>query len=234
MPPQRPMEKWERIRTVYMETKSIRKTAQCVSLSKTGVEYALRAMKVSLFPRNRSGDENSSRKAIRDGSPSALVRNESLMFGLYHVEGLSIPEIARATGASRTTVITGLVQCHIETRSISMALRGKPRPSMCGARNPAWKGGSTHWRRLARHQLNTVWVYPVMKRDGFKCQTCGSRKDIEAHHVRRFHQIVAIVKARVGDADQQTLVNAIIAEHSLDDGLTLCMKCHDELHEREP
>ena len=234
MAPPRPHVKWAEIKRVYLQTQSIRETARVMGVGKTGVEYALRQLGVARFPRNRSGDENSSRKAITEDSPSALVRDTSLMYGLYEVEGMSIPEIARAIGTSRTTVITGLTQCGIVTRTASQALRGKARPNARGALNHAWRGGATHWRRLARHLLNTVWVYPVMRRDGFKCQECDDTRDIEAHHVRRFHVIVALVKERVSIVDQQMFVDAVVAEHRLEDGLTLCAACHDRYHQENP
>lgn len=217
---------------MYLDTRSIRETARRIGLSKTGVEYALKQLNVPRFPRNRSGQENSSRKSIKDGSPSAMVRDPSLMFGLYHVEGLSIPEIARVIGSSRTAVITGLGQCGIETRSISEGLKGKPRPNSCGPLNHAWRGGSTPWRHLARTRLNTVFVRPVMERDHFRCQKCGDKRKIEVHHSRRtFAAIVAEVRSSVSSENKDVFVNAIVAAHSLDDGLTLCTFCHDQVHQ---
>lgn len=230
----RPVEHWARIKETYLRLKSVRKTAAALRIGKTGVEYALHQMDVPMFPRNRTGDENSQRQNIDPDSPSGLVRNPSLMIGLYEVEHMSIPDIARAIGASRTAVITGLAQCGIVLRSKSDALRGKPRPSIRGARHYAWRGGSTSWRRCARHLLNSAWVFPVMKRDGFKCQFCGDTRNIEAHHVRRFSDIVRVVKQTHDETHVEVFVDAIVAEHCLEDGLTLCAKCHDKYHKDNP
>lgn len=121
---------WANVRSTYRRTKSIRATATETGISKRGVEYVLRKLNISRYPQNRCGVESSSQKAIRPHSPSDLVRNESLMYALYVEERRSIPEIAEIVGVSRTTVITGLRQCKISTRSKSEALLCKFRKAV--------------------------------------------------------------------------------------------------------
>ncbi len=51
----------------------------------------------------------------------------------------------------------------------------------------------------------------VLERDGWRCQSCGSLSAVEVHHQRfRSHQ---------GADDKSNLI-------------TLCCKCHREIHER--
>ena len=56
------------IARIYLETKSIRKTAQLTGYSKSGIEYLLKKNNIKLFSNSRSGKENSQFKMI-DNSP---------------------------------------------------------------------------------------------------------------------------------------------------------------------
>lgn len=218
----------------YKEFKSIRKVAELTGYSKSGVEFILKIENVELFPRSRNGAENSASKSIQNldpFDPRRLVRNPNVMRVLYVMERLSIPEIAKQLGVSKSTVITGLKQCHIKRRSKSAALKGKARPSVQGSKNTNWKGGITGWRKLSRGRLNEHFVSPVMKRDGFTCQKCGSKKKLVVHHHKRtFMQIVNLVKQTTDQNDLETFVAAIVNEHKLDDGITWCKVCHDNYH----
>lgn len=134
-------------------------------------------------------------------------------------------------GCSSTAVFTGLTQCQILIRSKSESLRGKPRPGACGANHRDWKGGISGWRKLARKRLNAVFVRPVMERDKFVCQWCGDKKKLVVHHhLRSFMEIVQIVKLTVCEHDLENFVSAIVSEHRLADGITICKKCHDSHH----
>lgn len=42
--------------------------------------------------------------------------------------------------------------------------------------------------------------------------------------------IVNIVEYKVDKSDVEAFVNAIVEEHNLSDGTTLCKKCHDNYH----
>lgn len=224
----------EEVIKTYHKVKSIRKTAELTGYSKSGIEYLLKSNNISLFPRNRVGDENSASKAILQLDPTdprRLVRDKVYMENLYLVKKMSIPEIAKHLSISRTTVITGLTQCKIETRTKSQALIGKPHPSAQGSKNHNWKGGLSGWRKLARGRLNEHFVRPIMQRDNFCCQWCDSKNNIVVHHhVRSFMQIVNLVKQKHDENDLDAFVNAIIEEHSLNDGITLCKVCHDKFH----
>lgn len=55
------------------------------------------------------------------------------------------------------------------------------------------------------------WRTEVFKRDGFQCQKCGSKKDIQAHHVKAWKS-------------NQNL------RYVVSNGITLCRKCHLVAH----
>lgn len=224
----------EEVIKTYLEVKSIRKTAELTGYSKSGVEYLLKTNNVVLFSRSRSGAENSSRKAILDldaNNPRRLVRDPIYMREMYLDKKMSVPEIAKQLDISRTTVITGLQQCNIKLRTKKESISGKARPNAQGSKNRNWKGGITGWRKLARGRLNEHFVRPIMQRDNFICQWCGSKKNIVVHHHKRsFMEIVNLVKQICDENNIDRFVDMIVKEHSLNDGITICKVCHDTYH----
>jgi len=59
--------------------------------------------------------------------------------------------------------------------------------------------------------LVSRWKKKVFKRDNYKCQMCGSDKDIQAHHISHW---------------SDDPVNRI----NINNGITLCHVCHSEQH----
>jgi hypothetical protein len=231
-----PVEKWNEVERVYLLVKSIRKTADIVGISKTGVGYILGQRKTKMYSASRSGQENSSHNVINQldpMNPRKQVRNPILMHQLYTIEGKSTTEIASYLGLSVRTVLTGLVQCKITVRTPSEGLLGRPHPWAQGSKHRSWKGGITGWRKLSRERINHYFVYPIMKRDNFKCQECGSVVKLVVHHLRRFASIVGLVRTKIPETDIENFINAIVQEHKLEDGVTWCKKCHDNYHKEQ-
>ena len=68
--------------------------------------------------------------------------------------------------------------------------------------------------RTSRDRSNPkykVWRLAVFKRDGFKCQSCGNANDLQAHHIRHWK-------------------DDIPNRYNIDNGITLCRKCHLKAH----
>jgi hypothetical protein len=53
-----------------------------------------------------------------------------------------------------------------------------------------------------------------LKRDGYMCRICGSNKDLQVHHIEPFATFPAL-------------------RYEPSNGITLCSKCHKELHRKE-
>lgn len=51
------------------------------------------------------------------------------------------------------------------------------------------------------------WRYSVFARDGFTCQMCGEKKELEGHHIKRWADFPAL-------------------RYSQSNGITLCKSCH--------
>ena len=67
-------------------------------------------------------------------------------------------------------------------------------------KRPRLKLSATEYN-LLRHR--------VLKRDGWRCQNCGSSKDLHVHHLTK--------RSRLGD-------------DALDNLITLCAVCHQDQH----
>ncbi len=224
----------EELIRIYQQVKSIRKTAELTGYSKSGVQFLLHQNDIKTFPRSRKGCENSIRKSFEKldiSDPKRLIRNINYMSNLYIDKKMSIPEISKLLNVSNGTVLTGLKQCGIKRRSKNEALMGKSRPNSQGSKNINWKGGLSGWRKLARGRLNEHFVRPIMQRDNFICQWCSSKTNIVVHHCNRsFMEIVNVVRQKINESNVEEFVNAIISEHKLEDGITLCKLCHDKYH----
>lgn len=63
------------------------------------------------------------------------------------------------------------------------------------------------------------WRKKVFDRDNFTCQTCGTKKNLQAHH--KIHVSECVKKNKI----------ALIYEVS--NGVTLCTRCHSKIHGRK-
>ena len=81
-------------------------------------------------------------------------------------------------------------------------------------KTPGWKGGITSENLKARKLLEVrLWREAVYKRDKYTCQKCGDNRggNLIAHHIRNFSEILEL-------------------RTSIENGITLCEKCHILFH----
>ena len=93
----------------------------------------------------------------------------------------------------------------------SKECRNKAYKQRKGELSPAWQGGKTEKSKLLRTSADyKAWRLAVFKRDNFTCQKCGKQSnDLEAHHIKEVCNNPELV-------------------FDVDNGLTLCHKCHKE------
>ena len=116
---------------------------------------------------------------------------------------------------------------------LSKARAGKKpwNKGVIGAESHMWQGGKVKlgWRIRASWQ-NKKWRADVFRRDGWTCQTCGLRghgKDIAAHHIIPFKEILNCVKIDGLNDEEKYLIamqNPLFFDVS--NGVTLCRDCH--------
>jgi len=110
-----------------------------------------------------------------------------------------------------------------------------------GAEHWLWKG-NRGFNLDCRNRLYKPWILEVLKRDKFICTMCGSKKNLHVHHIRTLRKIINIVLQKNGicaikDVDTKSelyerLMQEVVNEHKISDGITVCVICHDEIDER--
>ena len=79
-------------------------------------------------------------------------------------------------------------------------------------KHPNWKGGITQTNSRTQYKREIyAWRLSVFKRDFYKCKHCGSKKQLEAHHIIEWSKSVEL-------------------RFDIDNGLTLCINCHGKVH----
>lgn len=102
----------------------------------------------------------------------------------------------------------------ITKEKLSLYWSGRERPNRQGEKSQLWKGGITRPDLLFKHGIEfRVWRMAVFTRDNFTCQKCGGSNGfkLNAHHIQNYAQY-----------PEQRIV--------LENGITLCLKCHRLFH----
>ena len=109
----------------------------------------------------------------------------------------------------------------------------------CAAKDRGVKNrGINHWnykgcngrttlpiRRMGRYEK---WRQQILIRDNYKCTECGTTKDLEVHHIKELYLIIQEYK------DKHTKLNVDDdIFYNIKNGVTLCRKCHKQLHKQQ-
>lgn len=81
-----------------------------------------------------------------------------------------------------------------------------------GSAHPKYKGNDR--KRKERYDVK-IWRQSVFQRDGFKCQQCGAKRDLNAHHIKPWSEYPDL-------------------RLELSNGISLCETCHAKVHGLEP
>jgi hypothetical protein len=99
-----------------------------------------------------------------------------------------------------------------------------------GDKSSNWKGGITPLVRIIRGCFQyRQWISDVFTKDNFICQECGIRGGrLNAHHIKHFSIIFE-------DNNIKSFDDALNCSElwNINNGMTLCKKCHDNIHKGE-
>lgn len=101
-----------------------------------------------------------------------------------------------------------------------------------GKNAPGWKGGRVPQQSLVRNsERYGVWRRMVFTRDNFTCRHCGKSVSghMEAHHIKRFSVLVKEAAAVFPELSIYDACLSYAPLWSIDNGLTLCDKCHEKI-----
>jgi len=119
-------------------------------------------------------------------------------------------------------------------RKASLATRMK----RIGINHPLWKGGTDKLSNYIRYiSEGKMWIKEVFKRDGFKCQICGSNKYLKVHHKKSFSSLVKEFLKQYNQfslfEDRETFIRLSISYApfwDISNGVTMCEKCRHKFH----
>ncbi|MGN0966184.1 MAG: HNH endonuclease [Candidatus Coprovivens sp.] len=104
---------------------------------------------------------------------------------------------------------------------------------LVGEKHWNWKGGITPLARRLREFFGVNQVIKILERDHYKCQMCGSKKNLQVHHIKHFKDILKRILDEHPDLDPITNINELynIAVKdkeflNLDNLITYCKDCH--------
>lgn len=107
---------------------------------------------------------------------------------------------------------------------MSLARRGRFR----GKDSPSWKGGTSYFQFLIRGTWKyREWRDFVYQRDEYKCRFCLETQNLNAHHFKSFAVLLK-------ENNIKTVEAAFNCDQlwDLNNGITLCKKCHYKLHSK--
>jgi len=116
-----------------------------------------------------------------------------------------------------------------EEVKLKISKKNKGRICPRGVNSHTWRGGiSPLYERIRKHPLYKEWRLMIFGRDNFTCQYCGKRGTyLHCHHKKSFSSILQYYEII-------TLEEVLECEElwNINNGVTLCKKCHKELHKK--
>lgn len=108
-----------------------------------------------------------------------------------------------------------------------------------GSEHHLWKG-NRDFNNSCRSVLYNSWTKKVLHRDGYSCQRCGERKDLQVHHLSPLREMIGFVKDKynietfldIPSEEWQSYIDEVVSLHNLKDGITVCKECHRLIDEQ--
>jgi len=120
---------------------------------------------------------------------------------------------------------------------ISKALKGRLN-TWCksGKDSPNWRGGISPLAMRIRG-LEGIWRKNILEKNNYICQNCGSKENLEVHHIKEFSKIFQEFLQQYPQFspidDKETLVRLAMTYEpfwNINNGETRCLNCHNLTH----
>ena len=157
------------------------------------------------------------------------LKNKDLVYDLYINQRLSKKDLGEKYNCDPGVIDRILKEFNIPVRDNSESKIGLS----IGENHPNWQGGITGLHYRLREAFYVQQVPKVLYRDGYKCQLCGSKKDLHVHHKKHFkdifHRILDEHKDLDPIKDQNELYEIALQDKEftdLNNLITYCRDCH--------
>ena len=213
----------EEIVRLYKEGKSSTELAKLFNLTHNAILNHLKRCGV----KRRTLSESQFNYNSKD-FPDELKSYESL-YDLYIVNKLSKKDLSDMLNVSTHVIDRCLKEFNIPVRGGSEAKKGL----FTGKDAGNYKDGRTPLYMRLRMYFRLWQIKETIKRDGHRCQLCGSKKRLHVHHIIPFKQIFEEILSEHPDLDPVDNADELykIATHdermnSIDNLITYCKECH--------
>ncbi len=157
------------------------------------------------------------------------LKNKDLIYDLYINQKLSKKDLGEKYNCDPRVIDRVLKEFNIPIRDISESRIGL----YTGENHPNWQGGITGLHYRLREAFYVQQVPKVLYRDNYKCQLCGSKKDLHVHHIKHFKTIFHRILDEHADLDpikdQNQLYEIALQDKEftdLNNLVTYCKECH--------
>ena len=157
------------------------------------------------------------------------LRNKDLVYDLYINQKLSKKDLGEKYNCDPDVIDRILHEFKIPVRNNSESKIGL----RIGENHPNWQGGITGLHYRLREAFYVQQVPKVLYRDRYRCQLCGSKKDLHVHHIKHFRDIFHRILNEHKDLDlindQDQLYKIALQDKeftNLNNLITYCKDCH--------
>ena len=167
----------------------------------------------ALKGRKLSEEHKEKLSIFREGKPSPMK-------GKHHSEATKRKISERGRGR-----IGGMLGKH-HSKEVKIKM-GKARIKYTGKNSPGWKGGKVRVNLLVRAlKKYKNWICKILQRDNYTCRKCNNKGGrLEIHHKKPLNIIIKEYKIKT----YKDMVNCNEI-WDLNNGITLCKKCHRKFH----